>query len=68
MKIELETCQCCQKPIEFGKYVVEVRYGKMGRTGHPHWITRWYRSDFFHATCEVEVHELMAGARTGVAP
>lgn len=48
----LKICVCCGKFIELGEPAVQVRYGRMIATAHPHYKVRGSGIDFFHAKCD----------------
>ncbi len=53
----MKLCQCCAKEIKAGERAIEVRYGKMKVTAHPHWKVSPEIVDFFHATCDVAISD-----------
>jgi len=53
----MKVCQSCGKEIKGGDQAVEVRYGKMGTTAHPHWKVFPNEIDYFHAYCDKAFRE-----------
>lgn len=53
----MKICQCCGKEIKLGEQAIEIKYGKMGATSHPHYKVFPDSKDFFHAACDVAIRE-----------